>query len=118
MRPSAVSARPVRCAFLNPCSSAATEYVPTGRLVNEKTPEPSVTRLTVSPVAAFVAVTVTPGSTPPDESVMRPEIWPVMVCASAAPGRLNSAMASKPASASRRLPTKTCSMSRPPGFFI
>ena len=42
-----------------------------------------MTCVAVRPVPSLTMVTVAPGSTPPDESVTRPSIRPVMVCAQA-----------------------------------
>src|SRR5438477_12507976 len=51
-------------------------YVPKGRLANTYRPVPSVREVRVRPLPGFVAVTSTPGITPPDESVMLPLIVP------------------------------------------
>ena len=46
-------------------------------------PSASVTRSTTVPLAGCVAVTVAPGSTPPELSLTTPPISPVLVCAAA-----------------------------------
>ena len=47
----------------------------------KKRPEASVTRSTDVPLARWVAVTVAPGSTPPELSRTMPPISPVFICA-------------------------------------
>ena len=49
----------------------------------KKRPSPSVTRSTTVPLAGCVAVTVAPGSTPPELSLTTPLISPVLICAAA-----------------------------------
>jgi len=83
MRPSATSSKPVFSALRKPVSSAATEYVPTGRLATVYAPLSAVTSVRVRPVLTFFTVTVTPGSTPADASRIVPAIWPLL-CAAAA----------------------------------
>src|SRR5206468_9802956 len=51
-----------------------------------KWPTLLLTTVRATPVAVFVAVTVTPGRAPPLMSVALPEIEPVMLCANAASG--------------------------------
>ena len=58
-----------------------------------KRPAPLLTTERETPVAVFVAVTVTPGSVLPLASVTLPEIDPVLLCANAANGmRIASSM--------------------------
>src|SRR5687767_9752698 len=66
-----------------PCSSAATSYTPTRRPGKMYSPFVLVTDEDSTPVPCCVAVTVTPGSTPPLASVTRPTIVPVSICAKA-----------------------------------
>ncbi len=49
----------------NPSMTASTVYVPSGKSGSEKSPVLDVTVVRLTPVPAFVAVTVTPGRTPP-----------------------------------------------------
>ena len=46
-------------------------------------PSPSETSVRTNPVAAFFAVTVTPGIAAPWSSTIRPEMVPVVCCAAA-----------------------------------
>ena len=66
---------------LKPCSSAVTAYVPRGRLVSRYSPAFSETVVRVSLVPVFLATTVTPGSTPPLESLTVPVSVPLDDCA-------------------------------------
>src|SRR6185503_7852976 len=65
------SCTPSRTTVVNPGSSAAILYAPT-RAGMRYMPRSSVTAVKVLPVAASTAVTTTPGSTPPVESVAVP----------------------------------------------
>ena len=56
----------------NPWSCVPTSYGPTGSSSARKAPVESVIDVRIAPVAVFVIVTVTPGSTPPDESTTVP----------------------------------------------
>ena len=64
-----------------PARVASTVYVPSCRSGREKSPLAEVFVVRATPVASLVAVTLTPGSTPPLESAMRPEMVPRNVCA-------------------------------------
>ena len=69
----------------NPDSSAFTEYLPTGSSLKAKRPPSSDTMRRSSLVARLVAVTVTPGRTPPLGSVTTPTMSTERACATAAP---------------------------------
>ena len=71
--------------------SAATVYCPMRRLGNTYCPASFVTVLCDTPAASSVTVTVTPGSTPPEESRTVPTMAPVSICAVACvPHKRNS----------------------------
>jgi hypothetical protein len=89
-----------RITFLKPCSSAVTVYLPLRRLENRKNPASLVTAVRVMLVCTSVAVTVTPGTEPPLESLMLPRSVPVTACAAAREGTRHS-MASANAVANR-----------------
>src|ERR1043166_9636277 len=61
-----------RVSAANPDKSVETVYVPGGSAGMRKSPVPWLTAERVSPVAMFLAVTVTPGSTAPVWSLMVP----------------------------------------------
>src|SRR5712671_2554844 len=67
---------PVRFCGLNPSIWRVTSYLATGSLGNEYSPWPSVTVLSIVPRTVLVAVTVTPGTTPPVGSLTVPLILP------------------------------------------
>ena len=77
------SCRPARVTVPNPASSAVSRYVPI-RSGIRNAPAPSLTARNVLPEASFVAVMVTPGSTPPCVSLTVP--LSVASCAAAANG--------------------------------
>jgi hypothetical protein len=56
-------------------------YSPTGNAGNRNFPEPSVTLSSLNPLAGLSATRVTPGNTPPDESLTAPMISAPFVCA-------------------------------------
>src|SRR5258708_16838293 len=90
-----------------PASSASRRYVPGCNRLNVNVPSFSDTVLRVRPVLTFVAVTVTPGSAPPVESVMRPSTEPVLTFTDCA----NSPVAVRQSSAKN---TKMRRFMRPP----
>ncbi len=67
---------PVCSNFLKPWSSASTRYCPSGSSGARYRPFSLVTTVRASPVSVLVTVTLTPGSTPPDVSVMVPSMAP------------------------------------------
>jgi hypothetical protein len=79
----------LRVIVVNPWSSAVTRIVPV-RTGSRNAPRPSVTATNVLPVASWRAVMLTPGSTPPVESVIVPLI--VASCADSNAGSARSAV--------------------------
>src|SRR6185369_5551092 len=79
---------------LNPDNSAATVYLPVGSDGAVYSPLVSATTTRVSPVLTFFNVTVVPGITAPELSVMVPRMVPVTACAASDAG-------SKPATSRR-----------------
>ncbi len=75
---------------LNPESTAVIVYSPTGSAGRKNRPAPSEIRSTFKPLAVFVAVTLTPGRTPPWSSLTTPEISAVLYCARLGPAVSNS----------------------------
>ncbi len=64
-----------RCSWaLNPCIVTVRSNVPASRSGKTNTPSAPVTDSRVRPVPVFLMATVTPGRTPPLESVTTPEI--------------------------------------------
>jgi hypothetical protein len=66
-----------RTIFLKPDSSAVKVYTPGVRYRMLYSPSPFVVVLNETLVATLVAVTVTPGSRPPEPSVMVPVMLPL-----------------------------------------
>ena len=67
---------PVRFCGLNPSICMVTSYLATGSFGNEYSPCPSVVVVNIVPSVVFVAVTLTPGMTPPLGSLTIPERLP------------------------------------------
>src|SRR6185436_3467396 len=99
-----------------PWSSMRIWYAPT-RDCMRNTPRSSVTLVKVLPVASCTAVTVTPGSTPPDESVTTP-VMTASVCANPDAGSARIVTSSAPKETHRRTnvmnpPLPNCQADRP-----
>src|SRR4029078_12834669 len=62
---------------------AVMSYVPTGNALSRYAPSASETAVRMNPVAAFLPVTVTPGTAAPCASVTRPWMLPVVCCPAA-----------------------------------
>ena len=81
---------PFRISVRKPGKDVCTEYAPGGRTGKLYLPVSLLRNVRTRPVASFVTVTSTPGSTAPDASLIRPSIDPVMRWPNVVSGTNNS----------------------------